>query len=293
MTHRAVTALMLVVCILVTSATAGAQQPPPAPRPVPTAQPPQAAAPALQDSQDARETRERFHRLLRQYRSPRVEELAGDPSLLDRPDYLGPYPGLTAFLERHPEIARNPSYFFAGFAFDEVRYRTPEERAIGMLEEILSGLSVGAVTAAFLGVFVWLVRTIVDYRRWLRQSRIQVEVHTKLLDRLTAHEDLLAYMQSPAGSRFLQSAPIAVDDGPRPGGAPLSRMVWSFQAGVVLIALGVGLWLVQWGAVPEVAQGFRVMGILAVALGVGFAVSAVVSYKISERFGLLSVQKSS
>ena len=57
-------------------------------------------------------------------------------------------------------------------------------------------------------MLVWVIRTVVDHRRWLRQSRVQVEVHSKLLDRMTSNEDLLAYAKTPAGSRFLESAPI-------------------------------------------------------------------------------------
>jgi hypothetical protein len=40
---------------------------------------------------------------------------------------------------------------------------------------------------------------------------VQVEMHGKLLDRLTTNEDLLAYAQSPAGSRFLESTPISLE----------------------------------------------------------------------------------
>ena len=41
-------------------------------------------------------------------------------------------------------------------------------------------------------------------RRWQRLTKTQTDAHSKLLDRLTSHEDLLAYIQSPAGKRFLE-----------------------------------------------------------------------------------------
>ena len=62
--------------------------------------------------------------------------------------------------------------------------------------------------AAFFG---WLLKTFIDYRRWLHVSRVQTEAHNKLLDRFTANDELLAYMRTPAGSRFLESAPISLD----------------------------------------------------------------------------------
>ena len=54
------------------------------------------------------------------------------------------------------------------------------------------------------------------------------------MDRFTANEDLLAYMQTPAAQRFLESAPLSLEAPSRPVGAPLSRILWSVQVGVVL-----------------------------------------------------------
>jgi hypothetical protein len=45
--------------------------------------------------------------------------------------------------------------------------------------------------------------------------------------------------------------------------------------------------------VPEVADGFYVLGVIAMALGAGFAVSGVASYLISTRLGLMPTSKPS
>ena len=267
--------------ILGTSGTLAAQQP----------ATPQAPLPdnlrGFQDSPDARVTLQRFQELLRQHPPAVGEVLARDPSLLNS-NYLAPYPALVVFLQQHPEIARNPSFFLGRFEFRE---RDPRDRSIELFEEILAGFGVGTMLILFLGMVAWLVRTVIDHRRWLRLSKVQVEVHTKLLDRLQSNEDLLAYMQTPSGRRFLESAPITLDGEPRPGGAPLTRIVLSLQVGVVLIALGIGLRFVEWNMVQEVAEGFRVIGIIAIALGIGFAASALVAYLISVRLGLLAGRK--
>ena len=113
----------------------------------------------------------------------------------------------------------------------------------------------------------------VDYRRWIRLTKVQTETHTKLLNRLTSQDNLLAYMQTPAGRRFLESAPIALDPASRPLGAPLSRVLWSVQAGVVLALGGVGMLIVSRRVIPDIAQGLSGIGILALALGAGFIVS--------------------
>jgi hypothetical protein len=216
------------------------------------------------------------------------EVLQRDPSLLTRADYLSPYPLLWAFLQKHPEISRNPSFFFGNFEYYDPR---PQDRSLEMFQIILAGTGVVMGISAFLGVFVWVVRTIIDHRRWLRLSRVQAEVHTKLLDRLTTNEDLLSYIQSPAGRRFLESAPITMEQEPRTTTAPISRIIWSMQAGLVLAALGSGFWFVQQNVSAEAAEGFFIIGVLALALGVGFTASAVMAYVVSTRLGLVQRPK--
>jgi hypothetical protein len=141
-------------------------------------------------------------------------------------------------------------------------------------------------------VFVWVVRSIIDHRRWLRLSRVQADVHTKLLDRLTTNEDLLTYIQSPAGRRFLESAPITMDQEARVTTAPVGRIIWSLQAGLVLAALGAGFWFVQHNVSAEAAEGFFIIGILALSLGIGFTASALLAYVVSTRLGLVPKPKS-
>ena len=245
----------------------------------------------FQESADARITREQLQLLLRQH-PPAVGEVLGrDPSLLTRADYLAtPYPVLWSFLQKHPEIARNPSYFLGDFRYYEPN---PRDRSLEMFQIILAGVGVAAGVSAFLGVLVWVIRSLIDHRRWLRLSRVQAEVHTKLLDRLTTNEDLLAYIQSPAGRRFLESAPITLEQEPRMTSAPVSRIIWSLQAGLVLAAVGGGFWLVQRNVSTEAAEGFFVIGVLAFALGVGFTASAVLAYVVSSRLGLVPRPKSS
>jgi len=159
-----------------------------------------------------------------------------------------------------------------------------------MMQIILGGMAGGTVLIAVLSVFVWLIKTIVDHRRWLRTSKVQVEMHSKLLDRLTTNEDLMAYAQSPAGSRFLESAPIALDAEIR-ASAPVGRIIWSMQAGIVLMAVGGGLLFVQKDAIDEVRQAIGVIQAIAASVGVGLLVSALAAYVVSGRLGILPAKK--
>lgn len=285
MKRIAASAALTAFCLLIAPGVPAAQVPDnlkAAPRP------PQAAPPVFQENANADETRQRLHELFRQYPPSVFEVLRVDPSLLTSSDYLAPYPALAAFLQQHPEIARTPSYYIGEF-----RYNPPRagDRSFELAQMILAGLGLTLLGSSVIGVLVWLVRTGIDHRRWLRLTRTQTEVHTKLLDRLGTNEELMAYIQSPAGRRFLESAPISLEQEPRATNAPVSRILWSMQAGVVLGALGLGFWLVQTRTTLEVAEGFWIIGVLIAALGFGFLASAGLAYLISSRLGLVNRHK--
>ena len=70
---------------------------------------------------DAQTTREQLQEILRQYPPAVGEVLRRDTSLLNRPDYIAPYPQLVAFMQQHPEITRNPAFFFGGYDYYEPR----------------------------------------------------------------------------------------------------------------------------------------------------------------------------
>jgi len=290
MTRRALTASLFLLTAAATAAPALAQRnPEPQRSPVfiERGRPLSDSERAAFDSQNAWNTQQDLWRVMRQYPPAVGEIIQRDPSLLTKPDYMSAYPALAAYVEQHPEVTRNPGFYFGSYQFRE---RSSREDAIEMIQVILGGMAGGIVLIAVLSVFVWLIRTVVDHRRWVRTSKVQVEMHGKLLDRLTTNEDLLAYAQSPAGSRFLESAPISLDAETR-ATAPVSRIIWSMQAGIVLMALGGGLFVVQTSAVDEVRQALSVIQAIAGSVGVGLLVSAVAAYIVSGRLGILPAKK--
>ncbi|MDE3195758.1 MAG: hypothetical protein KGN84_05410 [Acidobacteriota bacterium] len=245
------------------------------------AQPAARAVPV--DQPDAQRTRSQLSELLGHYPPTLRDVLALDHSLLSNQPYLAPYPALTEFLTSHPEVLRNPGYYIGEHPSDDRRSPTPAD----IWSSVLSGLGVFLGFGMAIGVATWLVRTILDYRRWNRLSKVQQEVHTRILDRFTANDELLSYIQSPAGAKFLQSSPIALDAAPRAMGAPLSRILWSVQAGLVLAASGAGLEMVSAKFAGDAAQPFEVLGYLGIALGIGFVTSAAISFSISHKLGLI------
>jgi hypothetical protein len=254
------------------------------PRPAPAQAPAPVQAPV--DERDARETRERIREVLNQYPPSVGQVLRLDPSLLSKPDYMASYPTLAAFVAQHPQVVHNPAFFIGDPRF-EVQ-ETGRGAALRVVENVFEGAMFLIGVVSFFTLVGWLGRALIDYRTWQRASKIQADAHAKLVDRLTSNEDLLAYLQSPAGQRATMSATRpGLDIAMRAVGAPVNRILWSVQAGVVLAAGGLGLWFAKASVIEEAAQALNVVAVLAVALGVGFVASALVAYGLSRQLGLL------
>ncbi|HEX5041923.1 MAG TPA: hypothetical protein VFV75_03405 [Candidatus Polarisedimenticolaceae bacterium] len=256
--------------VLLLAGTALAQAPTPAPTPV---------VPAA----DASSTREALMQILGRHPSEVGEVLARAPQLLANHTYMEAYPELEAFIAQHPEVGANPAYYFVMYG-DNHDARTPTLR---FWEDFLSGLAAMLVCAFGALLLVWLVKTVLEQRRWSQLQRVQAEVHQKVLDRLGSNEQLLAYIETPAGRRFLQSAPILVD-GPRPVSAPIGRVLWSMQVGLVLVAAGLGILIVSGQVPPMGGLPLRVVGVATLSIGIGFAVASLASFALSRRLGLLA-----
>jgi len=296
-TPTTLTALRALAGVLVAAAVLSAPvqisaQAPTAARPAPAATPTQPAPPPPAvayegDRRNADETRDRLRQVIEQYSPSLFEVFRHDPSLLRNDQYLASYPGLAAFLQQHPEVGHNPGYFVGEPQWS--RNRDPRTATIDAWKETIEHFTIIGAFGLAAFVLTWLIRTFIDYRRWLRLTRIQTDAHTKLLDRLTSNEDLMAYIQSPSGRRFLESAPIALDGaGGKPVSAPVSRILMSLQAGVVLAAGGFGFIYASGRALEDVGPGLFTIGVLAIAFGAGFFASAILAYGLSERLGLLT-----
>jgi hypothetical protein len=234
---------------------------------------------------NANQTRDQLFRLLEQYPPTVTQVLQTDPALLGNKEYLAPYPALATFIAQHPEIAHNTAFFLGnarGPRFGPVLYeRNPNDNT----REIAQATAIAFVLISIAAGVTWIVRSLIDYRRWARTMKVQTDIHSRLMDRLTSSEDLLAYIQSPAGKRFLEFAPLAVGAGT--AGPTFNRILWSVQAGLVLGLAGIGLKYASGRIAVEAAQPFFVFGVLGIAVGGGFILSALASYLIARNMGLV------
>lgn len=279
---------MRVLAVLAFAITygAGVSAQPAAKPPAPLTQPPQAS---LAVETDARQVREQLESLLMKYPPDVGRILKMDPTMLTNQLYLSQYPSIQQFIAVHPEIARNPSFYleFVRQSYDFTRPVDPQSRVIDMWRGVFESVGVFFIVVFISSMLAWLVRTVLNHRRWLRTFRVQSDVHSKLLDRFAGTSELLAYIQTPPGQRFLEGAPIGVEAASdRSIGAPLNRILWSVQAGIVLVVGGLAFQYIAGRVVPDVGQGFWVIGVIGTALGLGFILAGAFSFVISRRLGL-------
>lgn len=263
-----------------TAARPGAPSPP---------EPAVQTAPPL--NQNANETRRDFYKVLDQYPPALGRVLRLDPTLMTNPNYLASYPQIAAFVAQYPDVPRNPGFYLERYDGEYASSEPPDARraAVRMWEDVLAFFGAFTVFCVVTFSLFSLIKYIVEYRRWSRISKVNAEVHNKILDRFASNEELLAYIDSPAGRRFLEATPIAPSAGapPRSLGAPFARILWSVQLGILLMFLASGLYIISGRVVAEIQQVMLGLSVIGFCLGLGFVLSAGASYVLSRRLGLL------
>jgi hypothetical protein len=247
---------------------------------------------------DLAETQKELIRLLRL--SPTLTTVvARDPSLLANQEYVSRNnPQLAEFLSAHPEVGRNPDfYLFTHVHPDDGSPDEALERAVWPemhprndgwnASDVVEPLYVLLGFACFLAALVWLVRQFLENRRWGRIFKLQSEVHGRLIDKFGSNQELGAYMETEAGKRFLEAAPIPVGFEPQqrmPNA--VARVLTPLQIGIVLVLLGVGFFLLR-NVRVEMHDPMLVLGTIALMPGVGFIISAGMTWFLAGRLGLM------
>jgi hypothetical protein len=295
--YRIVSLNALLVLLIASLGVAQPRTATPAAAPSPISSP----APAPNE-RDVAATQTELIRLLRL--SPTLTTVVShDPSLLSNTDYVAHNnPQLAAFLTAHPEVARNPEfYLFSHLKHEDGQPDEALERAVWpdvyrsqgqppAFERIWSDL-VPLIAFAFgLSAIFVLARMFVENRRWSRIFKLQSDVHGKLIDKFTSNQELAAYMETDAGRKFLEAAPIpmGIEQGSRMPSA-VARVLTPLQAGIVMVLLGIGLLSLR-HAGPDMDTPMLFFGTIVLMPGIGFIISAGVSWLLAAKLGLMPAE---
>ncbi len=239
--------------------------------------------------------------LLKELRvSPTLAEVvARDPSLLSDADYVNRNnPELGRFLQLHPEIAKSPEFYLFNNLHPEHEQpsqtlerklwpQTSERESSGVERELISDGIPFLVFLCMLGGLLWLTQVLLENRRWNRIFKLQTDVHGRLIERFGTSQEVLTYMSTDAGKRFLEATPIAVGfERQAPVPSPVARVLTPLQIGIVMTLLGAGLISLRHN-VPEGGIAFFVLGIVVLMPGLGFIISAGITWALARHLGLM------
>ena len=140
------------------------------------------------------------------------------------------------------------------------------------------------ILPAMFFMFGFVVYVIADVFRRRAQAKMVAEFHTKLLEKIGSARDFADFFASDSGKRFMESLTTANT------GTPQMRILRSVQTGLVLVALGIGLFILndQRSFSIEATDGLMVIATVTAAIGAGLLVSTVISYLLSWQMGLLT-----
>lgn len=130
-------------------------------------------------------------------------------------------------------------------------------------------------------VFGWIVWVIAVNIRRSRSSRHLAEIHSRLLDRFTGNQDLIAFLEGESGRRYFEALDCDVK-------APLNRVLNGIQLGIVLVLLGISLIVIRNMQTDDIARNaLLLIGVPAIAVGAGFLISSAISHRLTKSWGLL------
>ena len=228
-----------------------------------------------------------------------AEVVARDPSLLSNADYVNRNnPELGRFLQAHPEISHNPDFYLFNNLHGEheqpsetlERKLWPEmsdQRPSGVDQELISDGIPFLVFVCILGALLWLTHVLLENRRWSRIFKLQTDVHGRLIEKFGTSQEVLTYMGTDAGKRFLEATPIAVGfEHQPPVPSPVARVLTPLQIGIVMTLLGAGLLNLR-HSVPNGGSALLVIGMVVLMPGLGFIISAGITWVLARHLGLM------
>jgi hypothetical protein len=133
------------------------------------------------------------------------------------------------------------------------------------------------INVVFVGIVVLVLAILAMILAYvIYRSEQRISVRKALIEKYASAHDLNELMQTPAGRRLFAEFSA--------GGSPLRSVLSSIQMGVLGILAGAGLWGI--GAMIQDNAIFGVGGLL-VCIGLGFLISAAITYRLSKSWGLL------
>lgn len=153
-----------------------------------------------------------------------------------------------------------------------------------IVNSLLNTVSAVVIGTAIIICAAWIITSIVTSVKQRANTRTRAEVYNRLIDKFGAAPELVEFLQSDAGLRFIEEHSVDTSQ-------PLMKILSSIRLGVSLALVGGGMLVV--GNVWDNTLGkdlydvISLGGTIVLTAGVGFIIAAVISYKLCKSWGLI------
>ena len=138
----------------------------------------------------------------------------------------------------------------------------------------LTPLLVFVVGLIVAGWVVW-----VDSKRRQAKNKQQTEVRTQILEKFGSSDEFINFLKTEEGQRYFETAS-------RVSARPADKILRSIHVGVIFALVGVSSLIVGWLFAGD-GKPPLLFGAVALAVGLGFLISASISYRLLKAWGLL------
>jgi hypothetical protein len=152
------------------------------------------------------------------------------------------------------------------------------------VNSVMNTVSAVVIAATIIVSFAWIITSIVTSIRQRANTRTRAEVYNRLIDKFGTAPELVDFLQSNAGLRFIEEQTVEVSQ-------PLSKILGSIRLGVSLALIGGGMLIVAnlWDRTlgEDLYIVIALGGTVALTAGAGFVIAAAISYKLCKSCGLI------
>ena len=135
-------------------------------------------------------------------------------------------------------------------------------------------IGVASVFALLVGFSTWILS-----RRGQERNRAQFDLQRRMLEKFGSASEFVAFLESDSGRKFLETVSSETQ-------TQAARIFGSIQKGAIFTLIGVvGFGVVAYD--PGDLVPLAVPSGIALAVGLGYLISAFATYKLSKQWGLL------
>lgn len=137
------------------------------------------------------------------------------------------------------------------------------------------------IPLSFFALIAFLTWTFVSARNHRIASEHKAKLQERMLERFSLAAEFAEFLHTPEGSKYLSTFTEA------PTGNPIHKTLDSVRAGLVIAMTAIGLIVAGYASGYEHDGGTLAIGLLGLFLGLGFLMSAVATYGLGRKWGMI------